>query len=145
LLRSWSQQILFRKREHDEQEEVKKNREYEKDDERVALLRARKRKDSRRHRPHSSLLTASLQETSCPALPQQKDMAYSGETMFGLGIGELLIILVIVLVVFGAGKLPEIGEGIGRGIQNFRKSVKTEEIDITPDKDAEKQPDNPSS
>jgi sec-independent protein translocase protein TatA len=65
--------------------------------------------------------------------------------MFGLGIGELLIILVIVLVVFGAGKLPEIGEGIGRGIQNFRKSVKTEEIDITPDKDAEKQPDNPSS
>jgi sec-independent protein translocase protein TatA len=72
-------------------------------------------------------------------------MAYSGETMFGLGIGELLIILVIVLVVFGAGKLPEIGEGIGRGIQNFRKSVKTEEIDITPDKDAEKQPDNPSS
>jgi len=66
-------------------------------------------------------------------------------TMFGLGIGELLIILVIVLVVFGAGKLPEIGESIGKSIQNFRKSVKTEEIDITPDSDAEKQPDNPSS
>ena len=65
--------------------------------------------------------------------------------MFGLGIGELLIILVIVLVVFGAGKLPEIGEGIGKGIQNFRKSVKTEEIDITPNNDAEKQPDNPPS
>ena len=64
--------------------------------------------------------------------------------MFGLGIGELLIILVIVLVVFGAGKLPEIGEGIGKGIQNFRKSVKTEEIDITPDSDAEKPPNNPS-
>ncbi len=72
-------------------------------------------------------------------------MAYSGKTMFGLGIGELLIILVIVLVVFGAGKLPEIGEGIGKGIQNFRKSVKTEEIDITPDSDAKKQPENPSS
>ncbi len=72
-------------------------------------------------------------------------MAYSRGTMFGLGIGELLIILVIVLVVFGAGKLPEIGAGIGKGIQNFRKSVKTEEIDITPDSDAEKQPDNPPS
>lgn len=64
--------------------------------------------------------------------------------MFGLGIGELLIILVIVLVVFGAGKLPEMGEGIGKGIQNFRKSVKTEEIDITPDNSAEKPPNNPS-
>lgn len=64
--------------------------------------------------------------------------------MFGLGIGELLIILVIVLVIFGAGKLPEIGAGLGAGIQNFRKSVKTEEIDITPDNGAEKPPNNPS-
>ena len=56
--------------------------------------------------------------------------------MFGLGIGELLVILVIVLVIFGAGKLPEIGEGLGRGIRNFRKAVKTpDEIDITPKKD----------
>ena len=54
--------------------------------------------------------------------------------MFGLGIGELLVILVIVLIIFGAGKLPEIGEGLGRGIRNFRKSVKApDEIDITPD------------
>ncbi len=52
--------------------------------------------------------------------------------MFGLGVGELAIILVIVLVIFGAGKLPELGEGIGRGIKNFRRSVKTEEIDVTP-------------
>jgi sec-independent protein translocase protein TatA len=56
--------------------------------------------------------------------------------MFGLGIGELLVILIIVLVIFGAGKLPEIGEGLGRGIRNFRKAVKTpDEIDITPKKD----------
>ena len=56
--------------------------------------------------------------------------------MFGLGIGELLVILVIVLIIFGAGKLPEIGEGLGRGIRNFRKAVKTpDEIDITPKKD----------
>lgn len=60
-------------------------------------------------------------------------MAYSGRTMFGLGIGELLIILVIVLVVFGAGKLPDLGEGLGRGIKNFRKAVKSpDEIDVTP-------------
>ena len=53
--------------------------------------------------------------------------------MFGMGIGELLVILVIVLIVFGAGKLPEIGEGLGRGIRNFRKAVKApDEIDITP-------------
>ncbi len=55
--------------------------------------------------------------------------------MFGMGIGELLVILVIVLIIFGAGKLPEIGEGLGRGIRNFRKAVKTpDEIDITPKK-----------
>ena len=56
--------------------------------------------------------------------------------MFGLGIGELLVILLIVMIVFGAGKLPEIGEGLGRGIRNFRKAVKApDEIDITPKKD----------
>ena len=53
--------------------------------------------------------------------------------MFGLGVSELLIILVIVLIMFGAGKLPEIGEGLGRGIRNFRKAVKSpDEIDVTP-------------
>jgi sec-independent protein translocase protein TatA len=59
--------------------------------------------------------------------------------MFGLGVGELLVILVIVLIIFGAGKLPKIGEGLGRGIRNFRKSVKApDEIDITPKKDDQK-------
>ncbi len=53
--------------------------------------------------------------------------------MFGLGFGELLIILIIVVFVFGAGKIPEIGAGIGKGIRNFKKSLKGEdEIDITP-------------
>jgi sec-independent protein translocase protein TatA len=62
--------------------------------------------------------------------------------MFGLGIGELVVILIIVLIVFGAGKLPEIGEGMGRGIRNFRKAVKTpDEIDITPPKDADESKD----
>ena len=61
--------------------------------------------------------------------------------MFGLGIGELLVILVIVLVIFGAGKLPEIGEGLGRGIRSFRKEVrKPDEIDITPKPGDESRP-----
>ena len=53
--------------------------------------------------------------------------------MFGLGITELIIILVIILIMFGAGKIPEIAEGLGKGISNFRKSVKApDEIDVTP-------------
>jgi len=53
--------------------------------------------------------------------------------MFGLGATELIIILVIILIMFGAGKLPEIGEGLGRGIRNFRRSIKQpDEIDVTP-------------
>jgi sec-independent protein translocase protein TatA len=40
--------------------------------------------------------------------------------MFGIGIPELLIIMVIILIIFGAGKLPEIGAGMGKAIKNFR-------------------------
>ena len=62
--------------------------------------------------------------------------------MFGLGATELLIILVIVLIMFGAGKLPEIGEGLGRGIRNFRRSIKQpDEIDVTPRKEGEAEDD----
>ena len=44
--------------------------------------------------------------------------------MFGsLGITELILILVIVLVIFGAGKLPQLGEGIGKAIRGFKKSA----------------------
>lgn len=42
--------------------------------------------------------------------------------MFGLGMQELIIIMVIALLVFGANKLPEIGRGLGRGIREFRKA-----------------------
>lgn len=53
----------------------------------------------------------------------------------GLGIWELLIILFIVLIIFGAGKLPEIGAGLGKGIGNFRKATQeSKELDVTPDK-----------
>ena len=59
--------------------------------------------------------------------------------MFGIGMPELIIILVIILVIFGAGKLPEIGEGLGRGIRSFKKATSGEdEIDVTPDKEEEK-------
>jgi len=43
--------------------------------------------------------------------------------MFGIGMPELIIILVIILIIFGAGKLPEIGAGIGKGIKNFKKAT----------------------
>lgn len=49
------------------------------------------------------------------------------------GMGELLIILVIVLLVFGANKLPMLGEGIGKAIKNFKRGLNTDEdIDVTP-------------
>jgi len=47
--------------------------------------------------------------------------------MFGLGMPELIVILVIVVLIFGAGKLPEVGAGLGKGIKNFKKATREEE------------------
>lgn len=56
--------------------------------------------------------------------------------MFGFGVPELIIILAIVLVVFGAGKLPEIGDAFGKSIRNFKNASQgKDEIEITAKKD----------
>ena len=58
--------------------------------------------------------------------------------MFGIGMPELLIILGIAILVFGATRLPEIGSGIGKAIRNFKRSIKeSPEIDVTPKEENE--------
>lgn len=60
--------------------------------------------------------------------------------MFGLGTTELIVILVIVVVLFGASRLPELGRGIGQAIKNFKKATtEPDEIDVTPKKPVEKE------
>jgi sec-independent protein translocase protein TatA len=60
--------------------------------------------------------------------------------MFGIGMPELIIILVIILIIFGAGKLPEIGAGMGKAIRNFKGATTEEEK-----KEAEKIEENKES
>ncbi|MFQ5917636.1 MAG: twin-arginine translocase TatA/TatE family subunit [Candidatus Binatia bacterium] len=52
--------------------------------------------------------------------------------MFGLGFQELVIILVIALIIFGPGKLPQIGSGLGKAIRDFKKGVSSEDSDEEP-------------
>ena len=57
---------------------------------------------------------------------------------FGMGFGELMLVLVIVVVVFGAQKLPQLGDGLGKAIKNFKRAVNAhDEIDVSPSKKSE--------
>lgn len=54
-----------------------------------------------------------------------------------LGFGELLLIFIVILLIFGASKLPQLGDALGKGIKNFKRSVSgDDEIDVTPKKES---------
>lgn len=58
--------------------------------------------------------------------------------MFGLGISEIAVILLILVIIFGARRLPELGAGLGKGIKNFKAGISgKDEIDVTPSKEKE--------
>ena len=70
--------------------------------------------------------------------------------MFGLGIWELVLVLVIVMIVFGVGKLPEIGTGLGKGIRNFKQSFHEENEKLSSgaensEKEKKEEPKSPES
>lgn len=50
--------------------------------------------------------------------------------MFGIGVPELLVILVVALLIFGPGRLPEIGGALGKGIRDFRKAFEGRDDDV---------------
>ncbi len=53
----------------------------------------------------------------------------------GLGTGEIILIFLVVMVVFGASKLPQLGDGLGRAIKNFKRAVTSaNEIEVAPKK-----------
>lgn len=53
----------------------------------------------------------------------------------GLGMGELIVILIIVIVIFGASKLPQLGKGLGEGISNFKSGLKGKDDPVAPSND----------
>ncbi|MDF1544395.1 MAG: twin-arginine translocase TatA/TatE family subunit [bacterium] len=66
--------------------------------------------------------------------------------MFGMGPWELLVVFLVILLLFGAKRLPEIAQGMGKGIREFKKSMKdtTDEIKGSLEDEPEKKDDNSS-
>lgn len=67
--------------------------------------------------------------------------------MFGLGFGELLVILIVLVLLFGASKLPQLGSGLGEGIRSFRKAFRDVQDDAPERKEspAKQDPKGPPS
>jgi sec-independent protein translocase protein TatA len=64
--------------------------------------------------------------------------------MFGIGLPELLVILVVCLVIFGPGKLPQIGEALGKGMRDFQRALKQPpEVDVTSSPPRVQDPEKP--
>jgi sec-independent protein translocase protein TatA len=66
------------------------------------------------------------------AAPSSTAFVLVEELMFGLGFGEILLILLIVVLIFGTSRIPELGRGLGEGIKNFKKSVRGDDDDKRP-------------
>ncbi len=62
-----------------------------------------------------------------------------------MGMGELLIILLVVLVLFGSKKIPDLAQGLGKGIREFKKAIRDVEEDIKVPNNSEKKSDNKQS
>jgi sec-independent protein translocase protein TatA len=58
--------------------------------------------------------------------------------MFGLGVQELLIILVILVFIFGTSRIADLGKGMGEGIRNFKKAMKDDSAPSAPGSSEEK-------
>lgn len=64
--------------------------------------------------------------------------------MFGLGTWELLVVALVIVLLFGTKRLPELGSGLGKAISNFRKAYKDgTAIDVTPSEDGDKKDSPP--
>ena len=53
-----------------------------------------------------------------------------------MGIGELIVVLVVIVLVFGASRIPQLGDALGRGVRNFKRHTQDDAIDVTPRPDA---------